>query len=84
MNLNTPYPQPETALGSLLAHITGGGDQSTYQPMNINFGLFPPLEETDKEKSGKLVKSLRGKERKAAYAKRALQKADLWLNEISQ
>ena len=36
---------PETsALGSLLAHLTGGADAETFQPMNINFGLFPPPE----------------------------------------
>ena len=37
-------PPPETALGALVAHITGGADADTYQPMNINFGLMPPLE----------------------------------------
>ena len=37
-------PPPETALGALAAHITGGADAETYQPMNINFGLMPPLE----------------------------------------
>jgi methylenetetrahydrofolate--tRNA-(uracil-5-)-methyltransferase len=36
-------PPQETALGALLAHITGGADAETYQPMNINFGLMPPL-----------------------------------------
>jgi methylenetetrahydrofolate--tRNA-(uracil-5-)-methyltransferase len=40
-----PPPPPETALGALLHHITGGAEASTYQPMNINFGLFPPLDE---------------------------------------
>ena len=35
--------RPTTALGALLAHITGGADAGTFQPMNINFGLFPPL-----------------------------------------
>ncbi|WP_136161553.1 methylenetetrahydrofolate--tRNA-(uracil(54)-C(5))-methyltransferase (FADH(2)-oxidizing) TrmFO [Sphingomonas flavalba] len=38
-------PPRETALGALLGHITGGADAATYQPMNINFGLFPPLDE---------------------------------------
>jgi methylenetetrahydrofolate--tRNA-(uracil-5-)-methyltransferase len=37
-------PPPTTALGALLAHITGGADARHFQPMNINFGLFPPLE----------------------------------------
>jgi methylenetetrahydrofolate--tRNA-(uracil-5-)-methyltransferase len=36
-------PPPECALGALLAHIAGGADAQTFQPMNINFGLFPPL-----------------------------------------
>jgi methylenetetrahydrofolate--tRNA-(uracil-5-)-methyltransferase len=39
-----PPPPPETALGALLAHITGGADADTIQPMNVNFGLMPPLE----------------------------------------
>src|SRR5919107_2196032 len=37
-----PSPPPETAIGALLAHITGGADAATYQPMNVNFGLMPP------------------------------------------
>ena len=37
-------PPPETALGALLGHITGGGRADSYQPMNVNFGLFPPFE----------------------------------------
>ncbi|TMJ14579.1 MAG: methylenetetrahydrofolate--tRNA-(uracil(54)-C(5))-methyltransferase (FADH(2)-oxidizing) TrmFO, partial [Alphaproteobacteria bacterium] len=36
-------PPLETALGALLGHITGGADASAYQPMNVNFGLFPPV-----------------------------------------
>ncbi|MEO7563909.1 MAG: methylenetetrahydrofolate--tRNA-(uracil(54)-C(5))-methyltransferase (FADH(2)-oxidizing) TrmFO, partial [Sphingomicrobium sp.] len=39
-----PAPPAETALGALLAHITGGADASSYQPMNVNFGLMPPLD----------------------------------------
>ncbi len=37
-------PPPETALGALLHHITGDADADSYQPMNVNFGLMPPLE----------------------------------------
>jgi methylenetetrahydrofolate--tRNA-(uracil-5-)-methyltransferase len=37
-------PPATTALGALLAHITGGADAEIYQPMNVNFGLFPPIE----------------------------------------
>jgi len=39
-----PLPPPATtALGALLHHITGGATAATFQPMNVNFGLFPPL-----------------------------------------
>ncbi|GAA4718442.1 methylenetetrahydrofolate--tRNA-(uracil(54)-C(5))-methyltransferase (FADH(2)-oxidizing) TrmFO [Sphingomonas lutea] len=37
-------PPVETAMGALLGHITGGADAETFQPMNVNFGLMPPLE----------------------------------------
>jgi methylenetetrahydrofolate--tRNA-(uracil-5-)-methyltransferase len=57
-------PPETTAIGALLAHITRGGDAATFQPMNVNFGLFPPIE-------GGVRKS----ERKAALSARAL--ADL-------
>ncbi|QJU58946.1 methylenetetrahydrofolate--tRNA-(uracil(54)-C(5))-methyltransferase (FADH(2)-oxidizing) TrmFO [Sphingomonas sp. AP4-R1] len=36
-------PPGETALGALLGHVTGGAEAETFQPMNVNFGLFPPL-----------------------------------------
>ncbi|MDR6789525.1 methylenetetrahydrofolate--tRNA-(uracil-5-)-methyltransferase [Sphingomonas sp. BE138] len=36
-------PPVETALGALLSHITGGAEADSYQPMNVNFGLFPPI-----------------------------------------
>ncbi|HEU5483197.1 MAG TPA: methylenetetrahydrofolate--tRNA-(uracil(54)-C(5))-methyltransferase (FADH(2)-oxidizing) TrmFO, partial [Sphingomicrobium sp.] len=39
-----PPPPVETTLGALLAHITGGADAETFQPMNVNFGLMPPVE----------------------------------------
>ena len=61
-------PPPETALGALLGHITGGGDAATFQPMNVNFGLFPPL-------AGRVGK----RERKRAYSSRALAAVDAWL-----
>lgn len=46
-------PPPTTALGALLGHITGGGDAATFQPMNVNFGLFPSLTEAVKKKQRK-------------------------------
>ena len=39
-----PLPPATTALGALAGHITGGGDEASFQPMNVNFGLFPPLD----------------------------------------
>ncbi|MEM1374891.1 MAG: methylenetetrahydrofolate--tRNA-(uracil(54)-C(5))-methyltransferase (FADH(2)-oxidizing) TrmFO [Pseudomonadota bacterium] len=37
-------PPPTTATGALVTHITGGADAKTFQPMNVNFGLFPPID----------------------------------------
>jgi methylenetetrahydrofolate--tRNA-(uracil-5-)-methyltransferase len=38
-----PVPQ-DTAMGALIHHITGGAEARTFQPMNVNFGLFPPID----------------------------------------
>jgi methylenetetrahydrofolate--tRNA-(uracil-5-)-methyltransferase len=65
---STPQPPPTTALGALLGHITGGAEASTFQPMNVNFGLFPPLD-------GRRPKA----ERRPALARRALADLDAWL-----
>ncbi|MBS0547548.1 MAG: methylenetetrahydrofolate--tRNA-(uracil(54)-C(5))-methyltransferase (FADH(2)-oxidizing) TrmFO [Proteobacteria bacterium] len=65
----TQHPPPNTtAMGAILGHITGGADATTFQPMNVNFGLFPPIEG-----------SFKGKERKQAMAVRALADFDKWL-----
>jgi methylenetetrahydrofolate--tRNA-(uracil-5-)-methyltransferase len=65
----TQAPPPlTTAMGAILGHITGGADATTFQPMNVNFGLFPPIEG-----------SFKGKERKQAMAVRALRDFDHWL-----
>ena len=64
-----PPPPLETALGALLAHITGGADAETYQPMNINFGLMPPL-------SGPKIKKA---DRKRAYTDRARHALAQWV-----
>jgi methylenetetrahydrofolate--tRNA-(uracil-5-)-methyltransferase len=66
-------PPATTALGALLNHITGGADAETFQPMNVNFGLFPDLE-------GKI----KGRDRKLAYTRRALTDLDGWLGRRSQ
>lgn len=70
----TLLPVPvTTAMGALVSHITGGADAKTFQPMNVNFGLFPPL---DGFKGGRRGR----KERYKGYTDRA--KSD-WKNWIS-
>ncbi len=68
--LGTPVEPPPatTALGALLGHITGGADASLFQPMNVNFGLFPPLPAKAKRI-----------DRKPALSARALADLDSWL-----
>jgi len=78
---HAPSMPPRTsALGALLAHITGEANAETFQPMNVNFGLFPevevPLDENGKRPRGKA----KGPARKRAYTSRALHDVDLWLN----
>ena len=66
-------PAPEdTALGALILHITGGADAKTFQPMNVNFGLFRPIEGTNKGRKGR-------KERYKAYTDRAKSAWQDWL-----
>jgi methylenetetrahydrofolate--tRNA-(uracil-5-)-methyltransferase len=55
-------PPATTALGALLSHITGGAEADSYQPMNVNFGLFPPLEEKAKKAQRKLALTSRARE----------------------
>ncbi|WP_374544643.1 methylenetetrahydrofolate--tRNA-(uracil(54)-C(5))-methyltransferase (FADH(2)-oxidizing) TrmFO [Rhodoblastus sp.] len=85
-----PPPPQTTAIGALLNHITGGHIETidagprSFQPMNVNFGLFPPLDFTPKAPDGK---RMRGPE-KAIAKKRALSaraEADLrvWLDSAS-
>ncbi len=54
-------PPVTTALGALLSHITAPGQRADYQPMNINFGLFPPPEGRVKKKERKLFYTERAK-----------------------
>jgi methylenetetrahydrofolate--tRNA-(uracil-5-)-methyltransferase len=83
-------PPPTTAHGALLAHITGGhveiasragpASPRSYQPMNVNFGLFPPLTHAVKSESGE---RLRGTEKalakKRAISRRALVDLERWI-----
>jgi len=54
-------PPPTTALGALLGHITGGAEADVYQPMNVNFGLFPPLADAPRKADRKALMSARAK-----------------------
>ena len=68
-----PVPNT-TAMGALVTHITGGAEAKTFQPMNVNFGLFPPLDGVKGGRRGR-------KDRYKAYTDRA--KAD-WQNWLAQ
>lgn len=84
-------PPPDiTALGALLNHITGGhrldtaaeaDAPSSFQPMNINYGLLPPLEQapTQSENGQRLKGKERGRAKKRAMSVRALDAVDTWL-----
>ena len=67
-----PPPPATTSMGALVNHITGGADAKTFQPMNVNFGLYPPLDAMRGGRKGR-------KDRYPAYTDRA--KADFrqWL-----
>jgi methylenetetrahydrofolate--tRNA-(uracil-5-)-methyltransferase len=62
-------PPATTALGALLNHITGGAEAETFQPMNVNFGLFPPPPQGTPKS-----------ERKPAMARRALAALAPWVS----
>ena len=72
----TPTPAPmtpppaDTARGALLGHVTGNVATADYQPMNVNFGLFPPLDDVKK------------KQRKEAYTARARSSLGAWMGEL--
>lgn len=68
-------PPPTTAMGSILEHITRGAEADTFQPMNVNFGLFPYIDDPV---------GLKGKdktrEKKKMMSLRALDHLDKWLS----
>lgn len=70
-------PPVTTAMGALLNHITTGANADTFQPMNVNFGLFPPIDETDLLREGK--RKVDSKDRKRAMSHRALADFDAWV-----
>jgi len=65
-------PPPDTAMGALVTHITGGAEAKTFQPMNVNFGLFPPID----AKGGRKGR----KDRYKAYTDRAKLAFTEWLS----
>jgi len=67
-----PPPPPETAMGALVTHITGGAEAKSFQPMNVNFGLFPPID----AKGGRRGR----KDRYLAYTARAKEAFEQWLD----
>lgn len=79
-NKNPILPPRETAFGCQLAHLIDDTDIDNYQPMNINFGLFPELPKQITS-NGKL-RHLKGSEKKKALSQRALSMLQGWLDEI--
>lgn len=65
-------PPATTAMGALLNHITTGANAETFQPMNVNFGLFPPVDAPPK---------IGSRERKKLYTARALGDFDAWISQ---
>ncbi|HEX2801144.1 MAG TPA: FADH(2)-oxidizing methylenetetrahydrofolate--tRNA-(uracil(54)-C(5))-methyltransferase TrmFO, partial [Phenylobacterium sp.] len=75
-------PPATTALGALIGHITGGhldGGAGSFQPMNINYGLLPPLEGPRHDADGKrLPHKERGRAKKRLMGERALADLEIW------
>ena len=70
----TVTPPQDSAVGALIHHITGGAEAKTFQPMNVNFGLFRPVEGLKHGRRGR-------KDRYKAYTDRA---KDAWLAWLDQ
>jgi len=79
-------PPGTTALGALIGHITGGhlsdgaGSKKTFQPMNVNFGLFPEIDIPRTDETGRRLKGKeKGRAKKRALTRRALADIEGWL-----
>ncbi|MGX8271561.1 methylenetetrahydrofolate--tRNA-(uracil(54)-C(5))-methyltransferase (FADH(2)-oxidizing) TrmFO [Brevundimonas diminuta] len=77
-------PPPETAMGALVEHITGGHlEGSKFQPMNINYGLLPPLEAPKVDEDGKRIHPKeRGRAKKRLQSIRALNALKAWRDAV--
>ncbi|MBO6520944.1 MAG: methylenetetrahydrofolate--tRNA-(uracil(54)-C(5))-methyltransferase (FADH(2)-oxidizing) TrmFO [Rhodospirillales bacterium] len=75
LGLDPSAPPETTSMGAILAHVTGGANAETFQPMNANFGLFPPLETDHLPKKQRP----RGRDRKVKLSERALADLAQWL-----
>ena len=82
-------PPRTTAFGALLAHITGGhlsegaGAKGAFQPMNVNFGLFPDIDAPLADESGRKIRGKeKGRARKRLLSRRALLDLEAWLQPI--
>ena len=73
LNKDIPDVPTDTAIGSLVNHITGGANAKTFQPMNINFGLFPVIDGVKGGRKGRV-------ERYRAYTQRAKSSWSNWLS----
>ena len=78
-------PPATTALGALIAHVTGGhldGGKGSFQPMNINYGLLPPMEAPKRDGEGRrFARGDRGRAKKKVMSERALADLGAWLGE---
>jgi methylenetetrahydrofolate--tRNA-(uracil-5-)-methyltransferase len=78
-------PPPTTALGALIGHITGGhlsAGAESFQPMNINYGLLPPMEAPPRTEGGpRFARGERGRAKKRAMSLRALDDLEAWVGE---
>jgi len=73
LNKGIPDVPADTAIGSLVNHITGGANAKTFQPMNVNFGLFPVIDGVKGGRKGRV-------ERYRAYTQRAKNSWSNWLS----
>ena len=81
LSVEAVLPPKTTAFGSMLTHITDDTNIENFQPMNINFGIFPTIQ-GEITANGKF-KKIKGMDRKTAYCHRALTDIQPWLKEIA-